>query len=260
MSSSKPTSLITFLLDRSYSMLKCKDATIEGFNGYVAKMQSEPDATIDFTFLQFDDISLDKVCVAIPIADFQLLTDTTYQPRGGTPLIEAAIQTINAVAESLKKRTDDPKVVICIQTDGDENASKRDYTWDALQALVAEKQALGWQFNFLGAGINAYNQGAKMGIAEAATMSYDIGDRERTRSAFAASATRATNFVAGRAKTAEYTAHDRLNAGDIYASPRVATLPPVIKRSHAVPARPAPLDLTTPAAPVVPADSGVLVL
>lgn len=217
MSTTKPTSLITFLLDRSDSMRSCKEATIEGFNGYVNNLQTEPDAAIDFTFLQFDNISLDKVCVAIPISDAQLLTETTYQPRGGTPLIECSIKTINAVAESLKKRSDTPKVVICIQTDGQENCSGPEYTWEALRALIADKTALGWQFNFLGAGIDAYDQGAKMGIAAESTMSYDSTDRVKTRHAFAASASNAGNFASGRMASTAYSVRDRTLSGDTFA-------------------------------------------
>jgi hypothetical protein len=63
-------------------------------------------------------------------------------------------------------------VVICIQTDGQENSST-EHIWNELNALVKEKAALGWQFNFMGVGMDAYDQGARMGIAPAATVAYD---------------------------------------------------------------------------------------
>lgn len=213
--SMKPTSLVTLLLDRSYSMLVVKEATIEAYNGYVAGLQQEQDAEIDFTSLQFDTQSLDKVCVAIPVNKAQMLTEASYVPRGGTPLIDAAVKTINAVDASLSKRLDKPKVVICIQTDGEENSSV-EHTWEELQGLVKQKEAEGWQFNFLGAGIDAYVQGAKMGIAAASTMSYNIADPIATRYAFAASASNAADFVAGRATTTAYTENQRRSSGDAY--------------------------------------------
>lgn len=210
------TSLITFLLDRSGSMESCKAATIEAFNAYLASLQAEKDAAIDLTFLQFDTQSLDKVCVASPVASVAPLTAATYQPRGGTPLIDAAVKTINAVADSLTKRDDRPKVVICIQTDGEENASTEN-TWEGLTALVKQKEAEGWQFNFMGAGIDAYVQGAKMGIGAANTVSYDHTNVAATRSAFSAVAESAASYSAGRTDTVGLSMSARAASGDRHA-------------------------------------------
>lgn len=209
------TSLVTFLLDRSSSMQACKAATIEAFNGYVGGLQAETEAAIDFTFLQFDTQSLDKVCVAIPVRDVPALTPLTYQPRGGTPLIDAAVKTIRAVEQSLSKRQGNPKIVMCFQTDGEENSSV-EYTWEELHGLIAEKQALGWQFNFLGAGIDAYVQGARMGIAAMSTMSYNARDLGQTRAAFAASASNAADYSAGRVEHTFYSDLQKAVAGDAY--------------------------------------------
>jgi hypothetical protein len=78
--------------------------------------------------------------------------------------IDAAYKTIKAVEKSLNGSN--PKVVVCIQTDGHENAST-EHTWDELNALIKEKSAAGWQFNFLGTGIDAYDTGAHMGSPNA---------------------------------------------------------------------------------------------
>src|SRR4051794_12591414 len=128
----KPSSLVTFLLDRTGSMQSCKDATIEGFNGYLAGLQAEPDADILFSLVQFDHfggrVQLEKVCVTTPVADVQPLNEETFVPRGGTPLIDAAYYTIRAVEAVVAIRTDKPRIVVCIQTDGEENQSA-DHTW-----------------------------------------------------------------------------------------------------------------------------------
>src|SRR5262247_4061670 len=116
--------VVTFLLDRTGSMQSCKEATIEAFNAYLAALRTgdEP-AAIEFTFLQFDSVSLDKICVAEDIHGVKPLTARTYEPRAATPLVDAAFKTIKAVEYALTKRSDKPKIVICIQTDGFENAS-----------------------------------------------------------------------------------------------------------------------------------------
>lgn len=237
--SNKPTSLVTFLLDRSGSMSACKAATIEAFNGYLGGLQAELDAKISFTFLQFDTGSLDKLCVAIPVSDARPLSDVTYQPRGGTPLIDAAVKTINAVAVALASRDDRPKVVVCIQTDGEENAST-EHSWEELRGLITAKTEEGWQFNFMGAGIDAYDQGAKMGIGALNTVSYDSADLASTRSVFAASASNAASFSAGRSANTEYSMSQRAASGDRFWTGGTPNVMPPAAQSIAS----APLDLS----------------
>ncbi len=245
----KPTSLVTFLLDRSGSMISIKPATIESFNAYLSGLQAEPDAEIFFTFLQFDSQSLDKIFVAIPVKDAIPLTSSSFLPRGGTPLIDAAVKTIHAVSASLEKRIDKPSVVICIQTDGEENSS-REHTLEELNGLITAKTAEGWQFNFMGAGIEAYEQASRMGIMAANTVSYNAHSLAASRAAFAASASNAGSFSARRSTSTEYTSEQRRMSGDKFRPDPVirpvanpdpgfpTTAPPVAKKSE-------PLDLTT---------------
>ena len=100
--------------------------------------------------------------------------------------------------------------MICIQTDGEENASE-EHNWDELSALVKEKRALGWQFNFMGAGIDAYDQGARMGIAADQTLSYDPKDPAANKAAFMAAA-ESTRLYLGQVH--------RRGGGDGYRGPK----------------------------------------
>lgn len=256
----KPTSIVTFLLDRSASMASCREATIEGFNAYLITLKAEKDAKIDFTFLQFDTLGIDKICVAMPVATVPELTPATYQPRASTPLIEAATKTINAVEAALKTRDDKPKVVVCFQTDGQENSSGPEYTWEGLRALITAKQAEGWAFNFLGAGIDAYQQGAMMGVAVSDTMSYDSKDRISTMAAFRASASNASGFASGQLRSTSYTVEQKASAKDRFV-PQPGAHVPNVPHPFTVPIAPnpawsigpgMPLDLTKPAAPPKP--------
>jgi hypothetical protein len=126
------TTLVTFLLDRSGSMGKIWDETIGGFNVYLETLQKGGTA-IKFTLLQFDTGGIDKCCVADPVANVKPLDRMSYQPRGGTPLIDAAFKTIAAVEDSLAKYDTVPKVIVCIQTDGEENSST-EHTWEELKS------------------------------------------------------------------------------------------------------------------------------
>ena len=209
----KPTAtLVTFLLDRTGSMQSIKDDTIGAFNAYLSTLQKKGGG-IEFSFLQFDSISLDKICVNRPVADVAPLTDETFQPRASTPLIDAAYATIEAVGEALAKRDAEPKVVICIQTDGLENAST-EHTWAELNLLIKEKSRLGWQFNFMGAGIDGYEQGRQMGIPAAATVSYDKASRAATVGAFAASAANTVAYARDEAPTVGFSPAQKRAAGD----------------------------------------------
>jgi hypothetical protein len=209
------TTLVTFLLDRTGSMQSIKDDTIGAFNAYLDTLKKKGGG-IEFSFLQFDSISIDKICVNRPVADVAPLTDETFEPRASTPLIDAAYKTIEAVGEALAKRQDKPKVVIAIQTDGLENAST-EHTWEELNLIIKEKSKLGWQFNFMGAGIDAYEQGRQMGIPAAATVSYDKASREATVRAFAASAENTVAYAEDRAPTVGFTPLQKRAAGDRFA-------------------------------------------
>lgn len=213
--------VVTFLLDRTGSMQDCKEATIEAFNAYLKTLQEGDKSEvelIEFTFLQFDSSQgIYKVCVAEQVDRVALLTNRTYECLASTPLVDSAYKTIKAVEKALKKRSDNPKVVICIQTDGFENAST-EYTMAQLNQLIKEKVALGWQFNFMGASIDAYAQSTQMGIPAAATMGYNKSSTRNTRAAFASAARNTKSYVSGQSLNTNYCMGDRGEAGDAYAS------------------------------------------
>ena len=56
-------------------------------------------------------------------------------------------------------------------TDGEENQS-REHTRDGIRGLVAAKQAQGWTFVFLGAGLDAYAEARSMGIDPRSTQAW----------------------------------------------------------------------------------------
>lgn len=212
--------LVTFLLDRTASMGSIKSQTIEAFNEYLDGLKQSK-ARIDFTFLQFDTQSLDKICVAEPVGKVKPLTNESYQPRASTNLIDSAYDTIKAVEGQEKAKN--KKIVICFQTDGEENSSHK-HTWEELKALIAEKTKLGWQFNFMGAGIDAYNQASMMGLQAAQTMSYS-NDRASTRAAFVGAARNTASYAAGFTDNTHYLDSQKVAAGDKFFQPLLRTTP-----------------------------------
>lgn len=216
------TTVVTFLLDRTGSMESIKRETIGAFNEYLNGLRANntgPESgDIDFTLVQFDDISIDTIERHVSPIRANALTEDGFQPRGQTNLIDAAYETIMATAEYVRQRQAqlqrELKVVVAIQTDGYENASKK-HTWQDLSALVSRQKAVGWQFIFMGAGIDAYGQSARMGFNRVDTVSYGRDERS-TRAAFSATGMNTANFARGASASAGYQEHQRSAFGDTF--------------------------------------------
>mgnify|MGYP001627759529 CR=1 FL=1 len=210
--------LVTLLLDRSGSMQTLKSDTIGAINAYREELRKSG-SEIRYSQVHFDSdfsrqLDLEKVHVAVPVGELGDMTEDDYHPRGGTPLIDAACTTIRAVAASLEEagKAEGTRVVIAIQTDGDENTSVEN-SWSDLKALIAEKEKQGWEFVFMGAGIDAYAQGSRMGIRASNTLSYGK-DRKQTEAAFAATAMNTRAFADGAMASMAYSCEQKLEAGD----------------------------------------------
>ena len=207
-----PKTLVTFLLDRTGSMESIRDDTIGAFNTYLEALKTGDE--IYFTLLQFDSIGVDKVHVNEPVADIPKLTRETFVPRAWTPLIDASYKTIKAVEKSVAANPA-TKVVICIQTDGYENAST-EHSWEELNALIKEKIEASWQFNFMGASIDSYVQASRMGIAQDQTLSYDSKDRAAAAAAFDATAKNTVLYSIGALSGTAYSRAQKRAAKDKY--------------------------------------------
>jgi uncharacterized protein YegL len=205
--------IVTFLLDKSGSMETIKENTIDGFNAYLTELRKSTD-NIFMSLLQFDTYGIEKTFTNCSVKEAPDLIYGAFTPRGGTPLIDAAYKTIKAVEGLVKDAT--TKVVICIMTDGEENSST-EYDYPELAALIAEKTKLGWQFNFMGSGFDAYQQSAKLGLSAGQTMAYSATDLVSNKRAFAASAGNTRSYASGESINTNYTPAQKDTVGDQYA-------------------------------------------
>jgi len=166
---------------------KLKDV-IEGFNAYVDGLGQED--KVDYLFsLTLFDTQVAYRDVAIPLRNVRKLDNKSYQPGGNTALNDAIGITVRKI-DADRPQVD--KVVTVIMTDGEENSS-REWTHDAVKALISQKESEGsWTFVFLGATPDAWDQGRAYGIPAANVARYSV---DQYFEAFDATA-RATNMLA----------------------------------------------------------------
>jgi hypothetical protein len=108
------------------------------------------------------------------------------------------------------------ETVVCVYTDGEENSSTR-YSGEAIRGLVEARKAQGWTFVFLGAGLDAYAEGGRIGVGIGSTQSFaadgtgarlafeelDVSVRTFRAAPAAARAPMKSNFFAASGKAAE---------------------------------------------------------
>ena len=163
---------ITVLLDRSGSMHDIQKDVVGGFNNFVTE-QKEAGENADLTLIQFDTEATEIVINAQPIRTVGPLTN--YVPRGGTPLRDAlgfALVTTGERLAALPEADRPDKVVFVIITDGEENSS-HEYSQDRIKEMVKEQEEkYGWQFIYIGANVDAFDQAAQVQIRGAMAASY----------------------------------------------------------------------------------------
>lgn len=163
------STLITVILDRSGSMGDVpgmREATIAGFNEFLQGQKSAPGAA-QITLVQFDDhYQVDYL--AVDIKGAPQLSHATYVPRGGTALLDAIGQTIIQTGKTLAdlpEASRPSKVLMVIDTDGKENASREFNKLQIADMIREQTEKYSWEFVFLAANQDAIMTAASMGIA-----------------------------------------------------------------------------------------------
>ena len=150
---------ITMVLDRSGSMESCRAATITSVNRYLLEARGDENLKeAGFELMIFDTQSLDVIRSG-RMTDVKDITSEDFQPRGGTPLLDA----IGRGVDRLDKKAASNKAILVIVTDGEENSSKK-HNYESIKALIDDRQTKGWLIVFLGAGLSSAQQGLRMSI------------------------------------------------------------------------------------------------
>ena len=172
---------IVFLLDRSGSMGGFESDTIGGYNAYL-KEQKNKNAKV--TTILFDD-RYEVLHEREDIKKIKNITSKQYFVRGCTALLDAIGKTINYM-DSVKAE----KVIFVITTDGLENAS-REFSKEKIKKMIKAHQ--NWEFLYLGADIDSYEEASSIGIKKSNIANY-IKTKKGASKMFGA-VSRASNMV-----------------------------------------------------------------
>lgn len=172
---------LVFILDRSSSMGGLETDTIGGFNSMIKKQKKEGVLVTTVLF----DTEFDTIHGRVPIEEICEMTEEDYYVRGCTALLDAVGSTIGDIKKKQKRQRvcERPeKTIVVIITDGYENSSII-YDYDEIKELVQKQSNLGWEFLFLGANIDAFAEGRRLGIRRERSCKI-VRDYEGTRRAY----------------------------------------------------------------------------
>lgn len=166
---SKPTTHVLMVTDMSGSMTSLAEDVRGGFNTYVDDLRKDKDGKYRLTVTLFDN-QFESLCVAAKLADVPRLTEENYRPRAMTALLDAVGKTVGEFESRVPALADGDKVLVVVQTDGQENAST-EFSRDQIAKLIKDREATGrWTFMYLGAGVAAWAQAGGMGFSAATTL------------------------------------------------------------------------------------------
>jgi hypothetical protein len=189
--------VVGIVVDQSGSMHHLTKETINGFNEFLQEQQKHD---VEMVVTIFDsDVNVHPTQ---HVKDVPPLDDQTYVPQNMTALFDAIGMTVAAM-----DKHGAGKKVVCIITDGMENASQ-EYTRPQVREMILDRQNNGWDFVFMGAGLDAIAQAGDIGIPNAHVASY-AASAVGTQSVYQTTSNVVTRSVTGQ--DVSFTDEERTN-------------------------------------------------
>ena len=158
----KKTNHIAFVIDKSGSMNKIREQTINNINEQLDTLEDA--ATAD----QEDKIHMvtfnGKVSEPVRWLVAERFTEEDYEPRGNTALLDAVGKTITTLQDIEVADDEDVSYLLVILSDGQENTSK-EYNRTQVSSMIKELEEQGnWTFTFVGADRSCIDYMIDLGI------------------------------------------------------------------------------------------------
>ena len=157
---------IVFILDRSGSMGGLEEDTIGGYNSFI---KNKKNLNAKLTTVLFDN-EIEILHDREDIKKVKPLTNKDYYVRGCTALMDAIGTSINRIS----KVAEGKKVIFVITTDGLENASK-EYNKKQIKKMIEKRKD--WEFMYLGANIDSYDEASSIGIRKERVSNYKASSK-----------------------------------------------------------------------------------
>src|SRR5215472_6135698 len=156
------TNHIVLIVDKSGSMAKLTNDTIGGFNSYLDNIEGNPKVAAMLFDTSFKVLFKDKTPKKAT-----RLNSKNYCAGGMTALYDAVGKSL----EELEFPHED-RVLFVVMTDGEENSSL-EYSANRLKAIIKNREELGWDFMYIGSGVDSWKAGGAMGVPYYNTVSTD---------------------------------------------------------------------------------------
>ena len=205
---------ITAIIDRSGSMTGLENEVIGGFNSFLSD-QKKVEGTATMSLIQFDNM-YELNYEFVDIQDVKDLNHETYIPRGMTAMHDAIGKAIISTGTKLGELAEDDrpdKVIVLIQTDGEENSS-HEFNVRTIKKMIEEQEkTYAWTFVFLGANINAKDTATNIGIDKKMSMSFAPNSKGMT-SAYDSVSENLTQYRCGVKRDMSYEDKDYIAQSD----------------------------------------------
>jgi hypothetical protein len=157
------------LADRSGSMISCKNSAQEAINGFFKERANSATSREEWALCEFDT-SFDEVFGFTDITD---VPGYVLKPRGSTALHDSIAKSVDKLA--VYKKDKNKLRILVVSTDGFENASV-EHNARTVKSILDRKREEGWQIIYLAANQDAILEGAKFGVGEESSLTYDTAN------------------------------------------------------------------------------------
>lgn len=173
----KQRTVYHLIVDRSGSMSDCIEATINGFNEQLNRINSIaaefPEQEVRIGLTLFSE-SIKHETVSEKLGKVRPMNTDTYRPGGSTALLDAIGMTISLLSGEEQSKSEIPTTfVVVVLTDGHENCS-RVFNLEQVRSMISRLEETGkWTFSFIGATLDAVDVAEQMAFKRQNSYSFN---------------------------------------------------------------------------------------